>query len=140
MASTTETTNTAAATAQTTTANVTAKVTEVFTELKQKLASSNLDYGFERARSIATEVSNEVQKTAMDNNVNSPLPADCVSQVQKAAKVLSIFTDPEKVEGGLDNVIPKDILCNAKGLAIFTVIKAGFFWSGRVGSGLVVAK
>ncbi|GBC08169.1 hypothetical protein RclHR1_07940008 [Rhizophagus clarus] len=139
--SSTETTSTPA-TAQTTTANVKAKVSEVITGIKHTFpnVSSTVDYGVERARSIATEVSNDIQKTAKDNNVNSPLPADCVSQVQKAAKVLSSFTDPEKVEGGLDNVIPKEVLNNAKGLAIFTVIKAGFFWSGRVGSGLVVAK
>jgi hypothetical protein len=137
-----ETANTTASTAQTTTANVTAKMSDYITEIKQKFpgVSSKVDYGVERARSIATGVSNDIQKSAENNNVNSPLPADFVSQAQKAAKVLSIFTDPEKVEGGLDNVIPKDILCNAKGLAIFTVIKAGFFWSGRIGSGLVIAK
>ena len=28
----------------------------------------------------------------------------------------------------------------AKGLAIFTVVKAGFVWSARVGSGIVVAR
>lgn len=142
MASTTETANTAASTAQTTTANVTAKVSDIITGIKEKFpgVSSKVDYGVERARSIATEVTNDIQKTATNNNVNSPLPADFVSQVLKADKILSSFTDPEKTEGGLDNVIPKDIICNAKGLAIFTAIKAGFFWSGRMGSGLVVAK
>lgn len=138
----TEPVNTTSSTAQETTANVTTKVSEYITGLKQKFpgVSSKVDYGVEKARSIATEVTNDIQKTATNNNVISPLPADFVSQVQKAAKVLTSFTDPEKAEGGLDNVIPKDIICNAKGLAIFTVVKAGFLWSGRVGSGLVVAK
>lgn len=139
MASTTEPANTASPAAQTTTSNVSATVSGYFNELKQKIPGV-VDYGVERARSIATEVTNDLQKTATNNNVTSPLPADFVSQVQKAAKVLTVFADPEKVEGGLDNVIPKDVICNAKGLAIFTAIKAGFFWSGRAGSGLVVAK
>ncbi|KAI0226050.1 hypothetical protein L0F63_005456, partial [Massospora cicadina] len=42
--------------------------------------------------------------------------------------------------GGIDAVIPPDILSKAKGFAILTVIKAGFVWSGRAGSGLVVAR
>jgi len=113
-------------------------VSEYITGLTQKIPS--VSSGVDKARSIATEVSEEVQKSASNNNVNSPLPSDLESEVQKAAKILSSFTDPEKVEGGLDNVIPKDVFSNAKGLAIFTVIKAGFFWSGRIGSGLVVAK
>ncbi|KAF9976279.1 hypothetical protein BGZ73_008825 [Actinomortierella ambigua] len=41
---------------------------------------------------------------------------------------------------GIDNIIPPDILARAKGLAIFTVIKAGFLFSGRAGSGLVIAR
>lgn len=41
---------------------------------------------------------------------------------------------------GLDSFIPPNILANAKGLAIFTVLKAGFLFSGRAGSGLVVAR
>ncbi|KAF9433995.1 hypothetical protein BGZ76_008722 [Entomortierella beljakovae] len=49
------------------------------------------------------------------------------------------LADPIAAEG-LDNIIPEDILAKAKGLAIFTVIKAGFLFSGRAGSGLVVAR
>lgn len=37
-------------------------------------------------------------------------------------------------------MIPPSILSNAKGLAIITVLKAGFLGSGRFGSGLVVAR
>jgi len=133
----TSTTDTPAAT--TATSNVSSRVGEYISSFRQGV-SSKFDTGVEKARSIATEVSSDIQKSASNNNVNSPLPSDFVSEVQKASKILSSFTDPEKAEGGLDNVIPKDVLTNAKGLAIFTVIKAGFFWSGRVGSGLVVSK
>lgn len=36
--------------------------------------------------------------------------------------------------------IPKDILLNARGLAIISVIKAGFIFSGKGGQGVVVAR
>ncbi len=36
--------------------------------------------------------------------------------------------------------IPQDVLKKAKGLAILNIVKAGFFFSGRGGIGLVIAK
>jgi len=50
-----------------------------------------------------------------------------------------LLSDPIAARG-LDNIIPSNILSKAKGLAIFTVIKAGFMFSGRAGSGVVVAR
>lgn len=41
---------------------------------------------------------------------------------------------------GQDEVIPPYILKEAKGLAIITVLKAGFLFSGRAGSGVIVAR
>jgi lipid-binding SYLF domain-containing protein len=41
---------------------------------------------------------------------------------------------------GLDGVIPRSVLQNAKGFAIFTVAKAGFVFSARAGSGVVIVK
>lgn len=139
---TTETTLTPDPNAESTTSNITTKVAGYFNNIKSNYPafSQKVDYGVEKTREIVTGVNSEIQKSASNNNVNSPLPSDFESEVQKAAKILSSFTDPEKVEGGLDNVIPRDVFANAKGLAIFTVVKAGFFWSGRVGSGLVIAK
>lgn len=40
----------------------------------------------------------------------------------------------------LDGVIPRSVLQQAKGFAIFTVAKAGFLFSARAGSGVVIAK
>ena len=37
-------------------------------------------------------------------------------------------------------VIPRSVLENAKGFAIFTVFKAGFIFSARAGSGVVIAR
>ncbi len=41
---------------------------------------------------------------------------------------------------GLDGVIPRRVLENAKGFAIFTIFKAGFLFSARAGSGIVIAR
>lgn len=39
-----------------------------------------------------------------------------------------------------NEVIPPEVLKNARGLAIITVLKAGFLFSGRAGSGVIVAR
>ena len=58
---------------------------------------------------------------------------------RKAAKVLRSFVKPNQVFGA-DQVIPPYVLKKAKGLAIITVLKAGFLFSGRAGSGVIVAR
>ncbi|KAL7418100.1 hypothetical protein BDY24DRAFT_411206 [Mrakia frigida] len=64
------------------------------------------------------------------------LPAESA----KAANILKAFlADPSDPQSAL-NAIPKAVLLNAKGLAVFTVVKAGFIFSGRGGTGLVVAR
>jgi len=70
---------------------------------------------------------------------NSPVPASLRSESKKASRILASFIDPKQAFGP-DKVIPPEVLRKAKGLAIITVLKAGFLFSGRVGSGLVVAR
>lgn len=41
---------------------------------------------------------------------------------------------------GFDQIIPPNVLREAKGLAIITVLKAGFLFSGRAGLGVIVAR
>ncbi len=54
--------------------------------------------------------------------------------VEQAVTIIERFQDiPERS-------IPREVLRDAKGLAIMTVIKAGFIFSGRGGSGVVVAR
>ncbi|KIY63919.1 DUF500-domain-containing protein [Cylindrobasidium torrendii FP15055 ss-10] len=61
-------------------------------------------------------------------------------EADKAAKILDSFlADPENPESAL-NAIPKAVLQRARGLAIFQVIKAGFVFSGKAGSGIVIAR
>ncbi|KAF8964434.1 DUF500-domain-containing protein [Flammula alnicola] len=66
-------------------------------------------------------------------------------EAEKAAKILDSFlgtyspSDPDRPESAL-NAIPKAVLQRARGLAIFQVVKAGFVFSGKAGSGLVIAR
>ncbi|KAI1334082.1 hypothetical protein F5Y15DRAFT_316042 [Xylariaceae sp. FL0016] len=71
--------------------------------------------------------------------INNPLPSSMASECKKCGKILTSFIDPRQAFGP-DKIIPPQILANAKGLAILTVLKAGFLGSGRFGSGLVVAR
>ncbi|KAK4105243.1 DUF500-domain-containing protein [Parathielavia hyrcaniae] len=71
--------------------------------------------------------------------INNPLPSSMASECKKCGKILSSFIDPRQ-SFGPDKVIPPAVLARAKGLAILTVIKAGFLGSARFGSGLVVAR
>jgi len=61
-------------------------------------------------------------------------------EAEKAAKILESFlADPDRPHSAL-NSIPKAVLQSARGLAVFQVIKAGFVFSGKAGSGLVIAR
>ncbi|KAK2603542.1 hypothetical protein QQS21_004311 [Conoideocrella luteorostrata] len=71
--------------------------------------------------------------------INNPLPSSMKSECKKCGKILTSFVNPRQAFGP-DKVIPPSILSNAKGFAIITILKAGFLGSGRVGSGLVVAR
>jgi lipid-binding SYLF domain-containing protein len=70
--------------------------------------------------------------------LNSPLPQPLPKECLKAAKIFQSFVDSGN--NGLDGVIPRHVLENAKGFAIFTILKAGFLFSARAGSGIVIAK
>lgn len=64
----------------------------------------------------------------------APVYADMQDDVDQAATIIERFQAvPEKA-------IPQAMLKDARGLAIMTVIKAGFGISGRGGSGVVVAR
>ncbi|KAI0133545.1 hypothetical protein BJ170DRAFT_575268 [Xylariales sp. AK1849] len=71
--------------------------------------------------------------------LNNPLPSSLAAECKKCGKILNSFIDPKQAFSP-DKVIPPSVLREAKGLAILTVIKAGFLGSARFGSGLVVAR
>ncbi|KAF8488178.1 hypothetical protein JB92DRAFT_3017897 [Gautieria morchelliformis] len=70
--------------------------------------------------------------------LNSPFPQTLPKECTKAAKIFHSFVDTHNQ--GLDRVIPRSVLQRAKGFAIFSVFKAGFVFSARAGSGIVIAK
>ncbi|PHH62288.1 hypothetical protein CDD81_7276 [Ophiocordyceps australis] len=71
--------------------------------------------------------------------LNNPIPSSVKSECKKCARILASFVNPRQ-SFGPDKVIPPSILSNAKGLAVITILKAGFLGSGRIGSGVVVAR
>lgn len=76
----------------------------------------------------------------LDSKLVFSLPAEC----DKAAKILAGFMHPHSpdtdVGSRMLNVIPNAVVKKAKGFAVFTVLKAGFLFSGRIGSGLVISR
>ncbi|KIJ45718.1 hypothetical protein M422DRAFT_29799 [Sphaerobolus stellatus SS14] len=71
-------------------------------------------------------------------SINTPIPQTLPKECAKAAKILRSFVDSRNQ--GLDGIIPRHVLEQAKGFAIFSVFKAGFLLSARAGSGIVIAK
>ncbi|KAJ3159221.1 hypothetical protein HDU86_001824 [Geranomyces michiganensis] len=70
--------------------------------------------------------------------MHSPLPDDLSSDLIKATSILEHFIKgTNQVDSAL---IPPRVIANARGIAVITILKAGFLWSGRAGSGIVVAK
>ncbi|KAJ2714705.1 hypothetical protein H4R19_001585 [Coemansia spiralis] len=60
-------------------------------------------------------------------------------ECERAARIISEFVLPPKI-GEIDDIIPADVLQRCHGIAVLSIIKAGFIWSGRVGTGVVCAR
>jgi lipid-binding SYLF domain-containing protein len=89
-----------------------------------------------QATAFLKESSNKVANESRDFVQGFSLPGEA----EKAAKILETFlADPSQPESAL-NSVPKAVLQHARGLAVFQVIKAGFVFSGKAGSGLVIAR
>ena len=71
-------------------------------------------------------------------HINNPVPKDLIKECAKCTRVMEKFTKNEQEQ--IKYIIPPNILAKARGIAIVTIVKAGFLWSGRFGSGLVFAK
>jgi len=89
-----------------------------------------------QASAFAKEGSSKVANESRTFAQGFTLPGEA----DKAAKILGSFlANPDQPESAL-NSIPKAVLQRARGLAIFQVLKAGFVFSGKAGSGLVIAR
>ncbi|XP_010017371.1 PREDICTED: SH3 domain-containing YSC84-like protein 1, partial [Nestor notabilis] len=71
--------------------------------------------------------------------LNNPIPSNLKSEAKKAAKILREFTEITS-RNGPDKIIPPHVIAKAKGLAVLSVIKAGFLVTARGGSGIVLAR
>ncbi|XP_039603646.1 SH3 domain-containing YSC84-like protein 1 [Polypterus senegalus] len=71
--------------------------------------------------------------------MSNPIPTNLKSEAKKAAKILREFTEIT-ARNGPDKLIPPHVIAKAQGLAILSVIKAGFLVTARGGSGIVVAR
>ncbi|KAJ1727643.1 hypothetical protein LPJ61_004465 [Coemansia biformis] len=60
-------------------------------------------------------------------------------ECERAARIISEFVVPPKI-GDVDDIIPANVLQQCHGIAVLSVIKAGFIWSGRIGTGVVCAR
>lgn len=69
----------------------------------------------------------------------NPIPSNLKSEAKKAAKILREFTEITS-RNGPDVIIPAHVIAKAQGLAILSVIKAGFLVTARGGSGIVLAR
>ncbi|EKM79308.1 hypothetical protein AGABI1DRAFT_85156 [Agaricus bisporus var. burnettii JB137-S8] len=89
-----------------------------------------------QATAFAQTSSSKVASGSRDFMQGFSLPGEA----EKAAKILESFlADPERPDSAL-NAIPKAVLNRARGLAVFQVVKAGFVFSGKAGSGIVIAR
>jgi len=97
-------------------------------------------------------MSNSIRENYIDPNstiekhLHNPLSMTLGSCIRKAAHTILNMTDThnEEMFTGVgvikDQSIPLEVLRRAKGLAFLTVVKAGFIFAGRVGTGLVISK
>jgi hypothetical protein len=66
--------------------------------------------------------------------INAPTTRSMRKEIAKAAATLHEFV------GMPDSAIPARLLEHAKGIAFLTMLKGGFLWAGKMGTGLVVAR
>ncbi|KAM9327499.1 SH3 domain-containing YSC84-like protein 1 isoform 2-T2 [Pholidichthys leucotaenia] len=71
--------------------------------------------------------------------MSNPLPSSLMSEAKKATKILKEFTEISR-GAGPDKLIPAHVIAKAEGLAIISVVKAGFMVTARAGSGIVIAR
>jgi SH3 domain-containing YSC84-like protein 1 len=101
----------------------------------------------EQVNKTVTAVNETVNSTLSKVGVNTPLPTALVEECKKCAAIIDKFTKPEdgkikelSTNAQVGKYIPVDLIKNAKGIAIVTVMKAGFVVTGRAGSGLVMSR
>ena len=75
-----------------------------------------------------------------NSNWNNPWSTTLGSALRQATRTLYSMTNPSATRSTADQSIPLDLLQAAQGLLFLTVFKAGLVVSGRIGTGLVIAR
>lgn len=79
-----------------------------------------------------------LDRAALRRYFNAPFSFSLADQIKKASYTLLNFTAENQLEGA--DTLPRELLWEAEGIAILTFVKAGFFFTGRFGTGLVVGR
>jgi len=95
---------------------------------------------------LARTMTNQTRSLAFDPNspskyLNAPVSFSMTAEISKAAhSIENIFGYVPNAMIKIDRTIPETLMQNAKGIAFLTVLKGGFLVSGKIGTGLVIAK
>jgi len=80
----------------------------------------------------------EVDREAIERYLNVPIQFEMASEIAKATNTLYNFCEDNAIEGS--DSVPRELIEGAWGLAFVTTMQAGFFFSARMGSGLVIGR
>lgn len=80
----------------------------------------------------------QIDSNSIQRYLNAPVKFSMEGEIEKATYTLLNFTEDNTLEG--EDTVPIDLLCGCAGIAFITMAKGGFFFSGRVGTGLVIAR
>ncbi|GLD93551.1 hypothetical protein PINS_up002143 [Pythium insidiosum] len=69
--------------------------------------------------------------------INAPYHSSMEKEIRKATNILNAFFD-STIDA--DAAIPVELIRNCAGLAFLTVVKAGMIWTGKIGTGVVIAR
>jgi lipid-binding SYLF domain-containing protein len=91
-------------------------------------------------------MTNQTRQLAFDPDapskyLNAPVSFSMTAEISKAAhSIENIFGHVPNAMIKIDRIIPEALMKNAKGVAFLTILKGGFLVSGKIGTGLVIAK
>ncbi|GAB7354873.1 hypothetical protein MBLNU459_g5515t2 [Dothideomycetes sp. NU459] len=100
----------------------------------------------QKSQSWFQKIGNSVNKASNKLGAEAFWPTGLDKEADKAAKILRSFcidgfaTDQHRKEKKALDRIPPEVIRNARGLAVFTVLRAGLHWSGAGGSGVLISR
>eukprot|EP00735_Rhodelphis_limneticus_P013325 TRINITY_DN695_c0_g1::TRINITY_DN695_c0_g1_i1::g.28874::m.28874 TRINITY_DN695_c0_g1::TRINITY_DN695_c0_g1_i1::g.28874 ORF type:complete len:393 (-),score=67.09,sp/Q9URW6/YIE2_SCHPO/47.14/7e-53,DUF500/PF04366.7/9.3e-38,FYVE/PF01363.16/3.1e-19,zf-Sec23_Sec24/PF04810.10/2.3,C1_4/PF07975.7/0.21,C1_4/PF07975.7/8.3e+03,IBR/PF01485.16/4.1 TRINITY_DN695_c0_g1_i1:105-1235(-) len=85
-------------------------------------------------------LANQVRAPVQDDSarMNNPISFSLSDEITKAASTVLAFSRQSKMNP--DKSVPRKLLEDAKALVFMTVLRAGFIFTGKIGTGLVIAR